>query len=66
MEKDPGNAMTQIEIFRNAKDSETLRDALAFLSIHLLDPYQRESFRKCDGGTTLGKKTLLRRLAEFS
>ena len=53
---DASSVQFQIEAFRNANDSESMRDALAMLSVLLLDPLQREYFKTCDGTMTLGTR----------
>ncbi|EEY63557.1 uncharacterized protein PITG_15916 [Phytophthora infestans T30-4] len=48
-----GPIATPLECFRQGKDSESMRNALAELAMRLVDADDREDFRKADGVTAI-------------
>ncbi|EGZ22605.1 hypothetical protein PHYSODRAFT_314163 [Phytophthora sojae] len=48
-----GPIATPLECFRQGKDSESMRNALAELAMRLVDAEDREEFRKADGVTAI-------------
>lgn len=50
-----GPIATPLECFRQGKDSESMRNALAELAMRLVDAQDREEFRKADGVTAIGR-----------
>ncbi|GMF23987.1 unnamed protein product [Phytophthora lilii] len=49
-----GPIATPLEAFRQGTDSKSMRNALAELSMRLMDADDREEFRKLDGVTAIG------------